>query len=356
MYIAKFGESYIVKRMPGSGDRHLASCSSYELPATLSGLGELLGNAIQTDTENGIVSLRFDFPLTRKGPRGAGAGGASDAPSVRSNPTKLSLRGILHYLFDQARLTHWSPAMGGKRNWWVVRKHLLLAAEGKVVKGIGLNTRLFIPEPFSAEHKDDIALRRQSIFSPMSIAEKGAYQLMLMVAEVKEFGLGRTGGRLLMKHMPDAPFFLNEVLFGRATRRFSHEIELWNAVESSHLIAAAVFGISSVGTASIEELVLMNADERWLPFDGMSEKALLDAAVGQGRRFIKTLRYNSPASAVIPSLVLVDLPATLPLYIVPPAAPEECLMAIAANANGLDTWHWDPTQNMPELPVRHVAR
>ena len=351
MYIAKVGESYIVKRMPGSGHTHLARCSSYELPASLSGLGELLGNAIRTDSESGIVSLRLDFALTRRGALGAGAGGATDDASVRSDPAKLSLRGILHYLFDQARLTHWSPAMEKKRNWWVVRKHLMLAAEGKVAKGRGLSTRLFIPEPFSMERKGEIARRRQCVFAPLAVAENGAYPLMLVFGEVKELCRGRTGGKLLVKHMPDAPFFISEVLFWRATRRFSREIELWNAVESSHLIAAAVFGISSVGTASIEELVLMNVDERWLPFSDMNEKALLDAAVNQGRRFIKTLRYDANATVVIPSLVLVDGPDTRPLFIVPPDAPEGYLIASAATADGLDAWHWDPTMTMPELPL-----
>lgn len=352
MYIAKLGESYLVKRMPGTGDRHQARCVSYEPPASLSGLGELLGTAIQANPNDGTVSLRLDFALTRKGQRsaGAGAGAASDHASVRSEPAKLSLRGILHYLFDQSRLTHWSPAMAGKRNWWVVRKHLLLAAEGKVTKGAGLRDRLFIPEPFTLDRKVDIARRRQGVFGPLAIADKGAYPLMLLIAEVKELGRGRSGGRLLIKHMPESPFSLSEVLYGRVTRRFAREIDLWNAVESSHLIVAAVFGVSAAGTASVEELSLMNVDERWLPFDDMSEKDLLDAAVQQGRRFVKSLRYNAAASVVMPALVLSDVQETIPLYILPPGAAEDYSRKVAENANGLATWQWDSTTVMPDLP------
>jgi len=47
MYIAKVGNRYIVKRMPDTGQLHSPDCDSYEPPAELSGLGEVLGSAIK---------------------------------------------------------------------------------------------------------------------------------------------------------------------------------------------------------------------------------------------------------------------------------------------------------------------
>ncbi|TIT56876.1 MAG: DUF1173 domain-containing protein, partial [Mesorhizobium sp.] len=55
MYIAQVGDQYIVKRMPLSGGGHDPSCSSYEPPDELSGLGLLIGGAIQVDSETGMA-------------------------------------------------------------------------------------------------------------------------------------------------------------------------------------------------------------------------------------------------------------------------------------------------------------
>src|SRR3546814_17762855 len=46
MYIARFGERYILKRMPGTGAQHAPDCASYEPPSDLSGLSAVEGEAI----------------------------------------------------------------------------------------------------------------------------------------------------------------------------------------------------------------------------------------------------------------------------------------------------------------------
>jgi len=46
--------------------------------------------------------------------------------------------------------------MAGKRNWYVIYKHLLIAADGKESKGKPLGDMLYVPEPFSVDRKDEI--------------------------------------------------------------------------------------------------------------------------------------------------------------------------------------------------------
>ena len=70
------------------------------------------------------------------------------------------MRGVLHYLWDEAGLNRWTPAMAGKRSWFVVRKYLLQAAENKAAKGSPLGDSLFIPETFQVEHRDEILARQ----------------------------------------------------------------------------------------------------------------------------------------------------------------------------------------------------
>src|SRR3546814_4053272 len=66
---------------------------------------------------------------------------------------RSSMRGMLHFLWDRAQLTHWHPRMAGKRNWYIVRRQLLNAALGCKVRGDPLAQRLFVPETFRLEDK-----------------------------------------------------------------------------------------------------------------------------------------------------------------------------------------------------------
>ena len=116
MYIAQVGDQYIVKRMPMSGGGHDPSCPSYETPDELSGLGVLMGSAIQVDPESGIAALKVAFSLSKIGRRAAPNAGANGNDTVAGDAKKLSLRSLLHYLWHQAELTAWTSRWARKRH------------------------------------------------------------------------------------------------------------------------------------------------------------------------------------------------------------------------------------------------
>ena len=60
MYIAKVAGKFVIKRMPNSGGDHAPACDSYEPPPELSGLGQVMGTAIQEDPEEGVTALKFE--------------------------------------------------------------------------------------------------------------------------------------------------------------------------------------------------------------------------------------------------------------------------------------------------------
>ena len=146
MYVAQHAQ-LVIKRMPGTGPAHHPSCPSYEAPASETGLGDLLGEAvIERGPER--VEVRLDFPLSHVSvPRPAQAPSAP-SQSVSAAQRRLSMRGLLHLLWDRAGFSRWSPRMEGKRTWFVIRKYLLEAAGEIDAKGAPLASRLFIPEPF----------------------------------------------------------------------------------------------------------------------------------------------------------------------------------------------------------------
>lgn len=358
MYVAKVNGTLIVKRMPNTGSKHSVACDSYEPPAELSGRGEVMNGAIQTDMTEGITTLRLDFSLSKSGARAAPAATGEEHDTVKTDGKKLTLRGALHYLYDEAGLTRWYPAMEGKRNWWIIRRALLEGASDKRTKGSLLADKLYIPESFSVAKKDEIAQRRLSIFRKLGAQEGTTRKLMILIGEVNEIGDARFGKKLVIKHLPDCPFMLNDDLYKRFTKRFDSELALWAGNDASHLMVIGTFGVNPSGTAMIEELSTMLVNENWMPFENIDERMLIDALISQKRKFVKGLRYNLPSTKVLASAVLNDTTEPVALYIAPFNADEKIAkeMQELMEASELEAWLWNTAEAMPAFPSQRRER
>jgi hypothetical protein len=349
MYVARLGDTFVVKRMPNTGSHHAPDCPSYEPPADLSGLDQVLGSAIKEDPVTGLISLKLGFPMSKTGGRSASPTASGEDSSVASDGTKLTLRGLLHYLWDQAELTRWQPGFAGKRSWATVRRHLLQAAENKVARGEALRDRLYVPEVFSVERRDEINSRRLAQWMQGGPHPGSARHLMVMIAEVKEIIHARYGFKAVIKHVPDQAFALDAVLYRRMAKRFEGGLSLWGASDNLHMIIIATFDINDAGVPTIDELSLMPTSREWIPAEDRFELSLIEALVGSNRRFLKTLRYNAPPDISTASAVLLDTDdKACPLYISnrqaavntepPPSAPV--------------AWTWDVrSSRMPVLPA-----
>lgn len=351
MYVARLGGGFIVKRMPNTGSQHASDCPSFEPPAESSGLGQVLGSAITEDPNTGETTLKLDFPLLKMGGRSAMPPAGGDNDSVASHGTKLSLRGLLHYLWDQAELTRWQPRFSGKRSWGTVRRHLLTAAENKVARGDTLRSRLYIPEVFSVEQRDAIYARRMAQWSPAIAAPGKPQHLMLLIAEVKEIVPARFGYKAVVKHLPDQAFALNESLYRRLGWRFEAELALWNASGDIHMLMIATFSMEAAGIPSIVELSLMPVTRQWLPVEDGFDKQLIDRLVAEDRSFVKGLRYNLDALCAVASATLTDCHGSIPLLFVAPAGNENFAGALQLSDPTVPVWLWTPsTEAMPALP------
>jgi hypothetical protein len=307
MYVAKLNDGLIVKRMPNTGDQHAPSCPSYAPPADLSGLGLVLGSAITEDPATGATNLKLDFSLTKIAGRSntPTTGCASD--SVKTGGSKLSLRALLHYLWDQAALTRWHPGFEGKRSWATVRKHLLLAAQNKFTRGHALLSRLYIPEVFTVDQRDAIHARRIAQFAQARSAASTPQRLMVLIAEVKEIVPARFGFKAVIKHVPDQGFALDEALYRRMAKRFQNELALWGASDTLHMVMIATFAVSEVGVPTLVELSLMPVTQQWLPVDDAFDAQVLQRLVQEQRSFIKILGYNTQLKQGDASVVLTDM-------------------------------------------------
>lgn len=352
MYIAKINGQYVIKRMPNTGQTHSINCASYEVPSELSGLAQMEGTAITENKEDGTTSLKLAFSLSKGAAKTLQQKTQQEKDSVKTDGTRLTLRGTLHYLFEQAGFNRYTPKIQGKRSWFVIRKYFLDAASEKLVKGTDLGNLLYIPETFILDKKDEITQRRQQVFQPLLQSNASQKKLMITIGEVKSIEKSRYGHKLLLKHAPDCPFMLADDIYKRLQNRFNNELALWDALESSHLMAIATFGVSTAGIASIEEIALMNVSEDWIPFDNHHEYTLLSKLIEQSRVFIKSLRYNLGKDKAIAFAVLTDTGDTpTALYITNPESLELNEQIDEMIKHSLfQSWIWNYTDIMPELP------
>ncbi len=354
MYIARMDGQYLVKRMPLSGRDHDPACPSYEPPYELSGLGPLIGNAIQIDA-NGRTALNLDFSMTKRGPRAAPSAPTEPSePAIRNETKKLSLRAMLHYLWEMGELTVWRSSWTGKRGWGRVRTSLMNAASQMTARGGELSDVLFVPEVFHQEDKEGIAARRAAALSGAQASRTGPRKLMITVAEVKEFTAAREGHRITLRHLP-FPFMIGEGAWKRLIARYESELELWRSNEEFHLIIIATFGISASGVAAVDEVAMMVVNENWIPFESVQERLLLERLAALRRKSVKGLRFNLSRDQPLVSVTLPEQrPSPVAMFIVPAAASEDYERALAEMIEArpeMTPWVWRVSEGeMPKLP------
>lgn len=355
MYIARFGERHVLKRMPGTGPLHNVECDSYEPPSGLSGLVSVEGEAIVENVEDGTTALKLGFSLSKLAGRAAPAAGENMAASeAKADGARLSLKAMLHFLWDRAGFNRWRPAMAGRRNWAVLRKFLLEAASTSMTKGKPLSYSLYIPEMFDAKREDAIVRRRGELLSRAIHSDGKRRSLGIMIGEVKEIAPSRIGARLVVKHAPGFPFMLAEDVERRIRKTFANELALWDSNEESHLVAVATFGIGSAGVATVEAIALMTVNENWIPVETGYEAMLIERLTKGGASFVKSLRYNLPAAEPMASLFVTRAGGgSTALYLVPDgadAAFRERLEELIGES-GMAAWVWDIGSGpMPGLP------
>lgn len=351
LYIALARGQYILKRLPYSGPLHAPHCEHYEPPPELSGLGQVSGSAIREELETQTTTLSLDFALTKGRSRQPAAVSEVEHESVRSDGTKLTMRGLMHFLMDEAGLTRWTPAMAGRRNWYVVRRELLKAASSKMTKGQPLPALLHIPESFNLDRAEEIQQRQRESLAPLSESTSAR---MILLGEVKAMEDARYGKCLVVKHMPDAKLMMTDDLHTHLVSRFAHQLQIWSQLEVSHLVMLATISRSAQGVLSIEAACLMNVNEHWLPFESLFEWELLNTLHRSQRRFTKGLRYNLPSTKPLASIVLQDTgEVSAALFVVPQNAEGEYDVAIEelTQQSNLQAWKWRAgSDSMPKLP------
>jgi hypothetical protein len=351
MYIAHVGDNYYIKRMPNSGVEHAAGCVSYETPAELSGRGEVDGSAIQQG-DDGNVTLKFQFSLSKKGDAVEKAA-KSEATSATTSGTKLTLRGALHYLWEEAGLSRWVPDLTVVRDWSWVEQQLMVAAESKETKRTPLVSLLYVPETFVEAQKQQIYQRRMARIEPILGAGNSGKKLMMFVAEVDSIDPGRFGYLLTCKQLPDLKFNVDPTLHKQFEKLFGRLMGLWNYVQNSHLIAIGTFSVDSHGVPEVNELSVMLTTPDWVPIENNYDLQLVQLLTEKQRSFVKVLRYNLPAEKPILCALLTDVrPGPVGMYLflddlIAHGPSRDGLVQIMKDSSLPSSWLWEPKTGVP---------
>ena len=287
-----------------------------------------------------MTQLSVDFSLSQWPSRPTSHRIASAVSSVHAPRPSLSLRGLLQFLWIEAKLTRWKPAFAGKRTWAVVRHHLLLAAANKVLKGQQLADVMFVPESFTVADKEQIAARRADRLADGLMRPGQGQRKMIVIGEVKEIVPARSAFSIVLKHLPDLPFSIDAGLHKEMICNFEDELRLWRSAAGVHLLIAATFTLASWRRPMIDEMSLVPASDQWIPADDAFELRLVNGLVHEGRSFRKSLRLNAKIPSLSPSAMLLDVKAE-PLGLILDRDSEEGVDAATRSRSGstLD-WVW----------------
>lgn len=366
LYIAKISATgqYEVRRMPGDGSQHKVDCAHYEPPLGVSGFAQVRGLAIVEQLQEGLqrVDLKLDFSLTKLAGRSMPAPKDTPSDSVKSDPTKLTLRGLLHYLWHCAGLAKWYPAMSGKRTYGTVYKYLNHAAIGKRTKADHLSDLLYVPEPFDRAREAASKSRRVLKMAQLSTkTTQGATRLGLIIGELFELRPAQFGRHAIFKGALDCPFRINDDLYKRLVKHFEAQLTMWDQnIDTTHLILIGTYKMDTVGVPMVVECCVMNATQNWIPFESLYELGLIDELTRQGRQFWKCMRFNLPLSAPMANLILTDTPQrSTALCVLPAGATEDerdaVLKAVSPDKHDMNVWFWKSgEEEIPPLPTRRV--
>ncbi|KIP98783.1 hypothetical protein RU07_21930 [Agrobacterium tumefaciens] len=139
----------------------------------------------------------------------------------------------------------------------MVYSRLSEAAALKVTKELPLVERLFVPEPYYPEKSKEIDGRRKNLLEPFKPKAGGKTDMFIVLGEFKSIEPMRFGFRLLIKHAPNFPIFMDEKVSSALRKRFGLELDMAEAHESLRIVVLATAWLNEAGSAQLAEATLM---------------------------------------------------------------------------------------------------
>src|SRR6202049_222966 len=171
------------------------------------------------------------------------------------------------------------------------------------------------------------------------------FKMALVIGEYKGEEASPLGRKVWLKHMPDAPLFIDAKAWERIERVYGSVREPRDADTKTkqRVVRCALIYAKREHTYQIDTASFMLATEHWIPIEGVHEVDLIEALTEQRRRFMKPLRYDARSAASFPNVLLLDRgPKPTPLHVVSASlGPQDrAAKEKALKAPGDTAWVW----------------
>ncbi|MGI1188109.1 DUF1173 family protein [Pseudomonas aeruginosa] len=292
-------DGYCLARYPNTGPQHANDCIYYAPDASKSGL-QGYAEGVVTESDDGGLRVRLGLGLRKKDPLESAAATAQVSTGTSTRRPAMTLLGLLHLLWSEARLNTWYPRMEGKRRLGLVHAKLQETAASILASGSRLSDFLLV----AATDRD----KAQAAANDAKAAE--AHRLdrrLVVIAPLAKYTKGAEDGigRLPIYGFAGIPLLtLSKSLWAGACRSFPAEIAAWKA--GGRVIAIAITDTPGAGKANVMRLALMAVSERWIPVASSFEADIEQLLRDEGRSYWKPLRFDASEDEVFPDFWLLD--------------------------------------------------
>ncbi|GAB3375664.1 DUF1173 family protein [Azotobacter armeniacus] len=351
-------------RFANTGSEHARECRYYAPAPDRSGMQGYEAKVVE-EADDGTLRVRL-----ARGLRVQQATAIDDAIEFQTKifPGKrkpaMTLLGLLHLLWTEARLNVWYPGMEGERNQGRINFWLLKVASQISASRLKLNEVLLL----SAAKDSRDATHNQKV---SRLAAERGYRLVT-VSPLARYNPERHAGGL--SKLPIAgPFgmptlHMDQMVWTHAENRFGQEISAWR--HGARVIAISQFSPRPGGHSiqgEVIELALMQVSERWIPLDSNYEATIEARLHAAGRSYDKPLRFDAEEEEFFPDFWLLDVGSDFPLEVFGMATPEYLerktrKVAWYNRQYGADGWwSWDAAADpkglrIPDFPPARQRR
>lgn len=295
---------YYLACWPGGGGEHAASCEFHNDGSAWSGRSHYHDGALD-EAADGSATVALSVPLRVQTAAAETPTGATPLDGAGAARARMSLLGLLHYLWERAELTTWNatdPRADRGRGWAGCSPRLQAATTGVSSAGLDLDQSCYVIPPFDPATPD----RHQGAFERFTarLGERdGMARRGLILGAVRRWTPTRYGQRCDLRHHRE-PIFFSSALHARIQR--SAPAAMAEQVPGgSEQIVLALVTRSERGNLSAVAAAVMLTNAGFVPADSSHEVVMADALTTAGRSFLKPLRYDA-AAAVLPDFVLTD--------------------------------------------------
>ncbi|MDT8992890.1 DUF1173 family protein [Curvibacter sp. APW13] len=371
MYIARLGDTYVLKRRPKTGHLHHSECDSHG--GISKAANDLYSEEAIVERADGKVNHSLSVPLSTIEHIGDGSLDEAAAPPRPHNPSpkrpSMTLRGFLNLLWEEAGLASWSPGMRGKRTLTRVYWRLNNELADRLVAGDDATLRVFIPTGYldaetEKRTRAELLARFDELDRLHGTNHKG---ILIIVGELRNLKATARNVAMRLKGLPDSmPIWTPPGSIERlrtqwpaALERFERSKDATTAspdARPNRLLIIAGVQLTQQGNLNWRYGAAMETTEDYIPIDSQYEARIANALVQQHRRFEKPLRYDGVA-ATFADFVLTDMPQDLPMEIYGFSGPEyearKAEKIALYTKEGKPFWQWDvsKTKLPPPFPM-----